>query len=76
VFGVGVEPNGDIAFRPNRLPFASKFALSGLKLRGHSFDIRVDGLDYEVRTGGKTRKSEIGTTVVFSTTTSDFPRDE
>jgi hypothetical protein len=75
VFGVSAEPNGDIVFKPNQLPFAKKMALKGLKIRGHSFDVRIDGTDYEVRTGGKAKTSEIGKAVVFSTAESDFQRN-
>ena len=66
VFGVNVQPNGDIVIKPNQLPFASKIALKGLKIRGHSFDVQVDGSGFEVRTGDQTMRSTVGSAVVFS----------
>jgi hypothetical protein len=65
-FGVSVRPNGDVEFRPNRLPFASNLALSGLKIRGRTFNLRIDGDEFEVRASDKSLRSTIGTTIVFS----------
>jgi hypothetical protein len=69
VFGVSARPNGDIVIKPNRLPFASKMNLNGIKIRGHSFDVRVDGPNYEVRSGKLAARSAIGKEVVFSAAT-------
>ncbi|MEX0642559.1 MAG: hypothetical protein WD468_07650 [Pirellulales bacterium] len=66
VFGVGARQNGDIIFKPNELPFATKMNLTGLKIRGHNFDVRIDGPEYEVRTGKSAIKSALGKAVVFS----------
>lgn len=64
-FGVQAVPNGDIVFRPHELPFASKMSLTGLRVRGHSFDVRVDGKQYEVTSGDQSITSPMGESVVF-----------
>jgi len=64
-FGVKARPNGDIEIRPHPLPFASKMALHGLKVRGHSFDVRADGQDYEVRAGDQSMRATLGKAIVF-----------
>lgn len=66
VFGTSAQPNGDIVFKPNSLPFAKKMALHGLKVRGHSFDIEIDGSKFRIQTGGKSVQSTIGKSVTFS----------
>jgi len=65
-FGVSARPNGDIVIRPHQLPFASRISLDGLKIRGQSFQVRVDGPEYEVRTPRQTVRSRIGKAVVCS----------
>jgi hypothetical protein len=72
VFGVSARPNGDLEIRPNRLPFAPKMALKGLRLRGHSFDICLDDERYEVSYSGRTLKALIGQTVVVSNKNGSF----
>ena len=64
-FGVRVRPNGDIVIRPHPLPFASKISLDGLKVRGHSFDVRIEGPHYEVRTGDQSMRSTLSKAIVF-----------
>jgi hypothetical protein len=66
-FGVSVRPNGDVEFKPNRLPFASKLGLRGLKLRGRTFNLRIDGDEYEIQAGGRSIRSTIGKTTAYST---------
>ena len=67
VFGVSVQPDGDIVIQPSRLPFARQLALNGLKIRGRSLDIRIDERHCEVRSGGRTIRASTGGSVVVST---------
>ena len=66
VFGVNVRPDGDITIDPHTLPFASQLTIRGLKLRGRSADVRIDGNQYEVRAGDQSIRSTIGKAVVIS----------
>lgn len=66
VFGVSIQPDGDILIKPNRLPFAPQLTLKGLKIRGQAFDVRMDGGNYEVRSGDRTVRSPMGKAVVVS----------
>jgi len=61
-----VRPDGDIAIDPHTLPFASQLAIKGLKLRGRSADVRIDGNQYEVRAADQSIRSTIGKAVVIS----------
>jgi hypothetical protein len=66
VFGLSVRPDGDVVIKPNRLPFAPRMALHGIKVRGRSLDIRIDQGQYEVRSGQGTIQGLIGNTVLIS----------
>ena len=66
VFGVNVQPDGDIVIKPNRLPFAPRLSLKGLKMRGCVLDVRLEDGRYEVRSGGRTVKASIGQAVIVS----------
>jgi hypothetical protein len=66
VLGVSVRPNGDIVINPHALPFAPQTAIKGLKLRGRSVGVRVDGGQYEVRAGDEGIRSPVGKAVVLS----------
>lgn len=67
VFGVSVRPDGDVVMKPNRLPFAPRLTLKGIKVRGRALDVRIDERRYEVRSGGRTIWASIGKAVVVST---------
>lgn len=66
VFGVSVGPDGDIVIKPNQLSFARQLALDGLKLRGRTISVRVEGAHYEVRSGGQNLRLAIGKAMVVS----------
>jgi hypothetical protein len=66
VFGVNARPDGEIVINPHALPFASRMTLQGLKLRGRSADVRVDGGHYEVLAGDQRIRATIGKAVVLS----------
>jgi len=65
MFGVGVETNGDIHINPRPPAFSRSISLTGVKIRGASFDVFARGTSYEVRTGGKTLRSRVGVPVVL-----------
>jgi hypothetical protein len=67
VFGVSVRADGDIIIKPHAIPFASDMALSGLKLRGQSVDVRVAGKQFEIRSGDQKLTGAIGKTAALST---------
>lgn len=63
LFGVSVEMNGDIVVAPRRSTLASSMALRGLKLRGRTLDIAIQGERYEVRMAGEQATAKIGQAV-------------
>ncbi len=65
VFGVAAKPDGSILVDPHRLPFAPQMALRGLKLRGHTVDIAVNGAGYTVTDGGKATQGTIGKAIIL-----------
>jgi hypothetical protein len=67
VFGVSAQLGGEIVISPHALPFARRMTLKGLKLRGRSADVRVEGDHFEVRSNGQRIRSPIGKPVVWST---------
>lgn len=60
MFGVRAEFNGDLRIDPRPPAFAPQMELDGLRLRGHVFDIRVDGREYEVREGSRRIRQTVG----------------
>jgi hypothetical protein len=64
MFGIRVEPNGDIRIDPHPPTFAPNIALKGLQLRGHLLDITVNGMEYEVREGNKQIRSTLNRSVL------------
>jgi hypothetical protein len=75
-FGVNVRPNGDIVVRPHQLPFASHMSLDGLKIRGHSFQVEVNGPTYQIRTRDQSFHSTLGTAAVFLAASGTFASEE
>jgi hypothetical protein len=65
-FGVRANPNGDIVIKPNPFPLASTLELNGLKVRGHTVDVRMDGDEFEVRAGERSMRAAIGEAIVLS----------
>lgn len=64
MFGVRAEFNGDIRIDPHPPSFAPNMTLKGLKLRGRTLDIAVDGDRYEVRDGSNRLDSAIGRPII------------
>ena len=66
VFGVSVRTDGNVVIKPNRLSYAPKLSLKGLKVRGYVLDVRTDDHRYEVSSGGRIVKASIGQAVIVS----------
>ena len=60
MFGVQAQCNGDLRIDPRPPRFAPKMTLKGLRLRGHTLDIVVEGEQYEVREGERRLRASIG----------------
>lgn len=75
-FGVNVRPNGDIVVRPHQLPYASKMTLDGLRIRGHSFRLEIDGSKYEIRTREQSFRSATGNATVFLAANGTFAAEK
>jgi hypothetical protein len=60
MFGVRAEFNGDIRIDPSPPSFAPRLELTGLRLRGRTLDVRVDGPTYEVVEGDRRILQAIG----------------
>lgn len=60
MFGVKVDFNGDITVDPKPPKWSPRISLSGVKIRGTTFDVSVDATQYTVRTGQKTLRSKLG----------------
>jgi len=63
MFGLGVDPKGNVSVNPAPPSFSPKIELQGVRLRGLDFDVRADSTGFEVRTQGRTLRSKIGTPI-------------
>lgn len=63
LFGVRAEMDGDIVIDPRPSTLASSMKLCGLKLRGRTLDIAIQGDRYEVRMNGDRATAKIGQAV-------------
>jgi hypothetical protein len=63
MFGLGVDPKGNVTVNPAPPSFSPKIELRGVRLRGVDFDVRADSTGFEVRTQGRTLRSKIGTPI-------------
>jgi hypothetical protein len=64
MFGVSVNPNGDITINPHTPSFSPQISLQGLRLRGCTLDIVADQTDFTVKINGKVYRSKIGIPVL------------
>jgi|SRR5580704_9364641 hypothetical protein len=64
MFGIHAMATGDIHVNPHPSSFSPSIALTGVKLRGRSFDVAARPGGFEVSYGGRTVSSEIGVEVV------------
>ena len=63
MFGIGVDPAGQVTVNPVPPPYAPSIELHGVRLRGLTFDVRASRAAFEVRMDGKTLRSTVGTPV-------------
>jgi hypothetical protein len=73
MFGVRAEFDGRIRICPNAPGFAPRIALAGLKLRGVTLDIEVNGQQYQVRTGTEVIRAKTGQEVIVDRTATHRP---
>ena len=66
VMGVSVDFNGTITIQPHMPKFASKTALTGLKIAGKTLDIHCDSAGFTVKCGGRVLESSYGQPIVIS----------
>jgi hypothetical protein len=60
MFGLRVDPKGQVTVNPAPPSFSPKIELRGVRLRGLNFDVRADPAGFEVRTQQRTLRSKIG----------------
>ena len=65
MFGIDVDFNGNISINPVKTRLAKNLKIKGLKIRGKALDVSVEGGKYEVSTGGKTFRNNLGTATII-----------
>ena len=65
MFGVSVEPDGNIVFKPNPPSFSRNISLKGLKIKGKTFDISVIDCKITVSDGNVARVFSAGEECVY-----------
>ena len=65
MFGINVDFNGTISINPVKTSLAKKLQIKGLKIRGKTLDVSVEGGKYEVRTGNKAFTNNLGTPTII-----------
>lgn len=65
MFGINIGFNGDITINPVKTSLANELQIKGFKVRGKSMDISVEGGRYEVRTGNKIFRNDLGTATII-----------
>jgi hypothetical protein len=63
--GVDVSLDGSVIINPAKTSLSGKMELKGLKLRGKTIDVRVDGDTFHVTAAGRTQSSAIGTPIAI-----------
>jgi len=63
LFGVAPQFDDSLAASPHLPPFAQRMALRGLKLRGKTMDIEVEGSQFLMKSDGAIQKGDIGQAV-------------
>jgi hypothetical protein len=66
MFGINVDFNGSISINPVKTSLAKRLQIKGLKIRGKTLDVSVEGGKYEVRTGNKTITNNLGTATIIN----------
>ncbi len=65
MFGISADLNGNISINPVRTSLANRLEIRGLKIRGKTLDVSVEGGKYEVRTGNKILRNNLGTGTII-----------
>ena len=65
MFGISSDFNGNISINPVKTNLANKLEIKGLKIRGKTLDVSVEGGKYEVSTGNKTFRNNLGTATMI-----------
>ena len=65
MFGISADFNGNISINPVKTTLANKLEIKGLKIRGKTMDVSVEGSKYEVSTGNKTFRNVLGTATII-----------
>jgi hypothetical protein len=66
MFGLGVDPKGQVTVNPAPPSFSPKIELRGVRLHGLNFDVRADSMGFEVRTRQRTLRSKLGVPIQLS----------
>ena len=66
MFGINVDFDGSISINPVKTSLAKRLQIKGLKIRGKTLDVSVEGGQYEVRTGNKTFTNNLGTATIIN----------
>jgi hypothetical protein len=66
MFGINVDFDGSISINPVKTSLAKRLQIKGLKIRGKTLDVSVEGGKYEVRTGNKTFTNNLGTATIIN----------
>ena len=65
MFGIHAVTSGAININPHPPFFSPSIALTGVKLRGHEFDVAANPNTFRVTSDGRTLTSQIGTELVI-----------
>ena len=68
MLGISADFKGNISINPVKTGLANWLQIKGLKLRGKTLDVSVDGGKYEVSIGDKTFKNNLGTATIIKST--------
>ncbi len=63
LFGIEVHADGSVTVDPHPPAYSPRMALKGLRIRGRTFDVRVDGGRFTVRSGSGVVRSLVGAAV-------------
>jgi hypothetical protein len=65
MFGIHAVTSGEIHINPHPPSFSPSITLTGVKLRGHEFDVAANPNTFSVTSDGRTLTSRIGTEIVI-----------
>lgn len=65
MFGISADFNGNISINPVKTSLANRLIIKGLKIRGKTLDVSIEGNRYEVTTGGKAFGNNVGTATII-----------